>query len=204
MITRRDFLGTSLVGTVGVGAVLAEQRSTLLSRPLTDLHTGVVDSRFVESSQFGQVLDRYGVSARPFRGDVTELWFTQLDPLWRAQRASVAGLTTYGVFFCLERMAWDHGMRVTYCARHAPRAGGEVDHALPEVAAALAADLRKARSSVWPRRVAQWVAGTPIARRAQAITASIADPRRHTSTCEGAPDVAPVLYSWVIALPQRV
>ena len=46
------------------------------------------------------------------RGDITDLWFHDLDPQWKKQPVAIAGLTAHGPLFCLERLAWDHGMRV--------------------------------------------------------------------------------------------
>ncbi len=125
MITRRDFVGTSLAATLGTGAALADYRLAVIARsPARKPDTVVVDLRFEESRQFGRVLERHGATVRAFDGDVTDLWFSQLDPLWRARQASVAGLTSFGVLFCLERLAWDHGMRMVHRARHTPLAGG--------------------------------------------------------------------------------
>jgi hypothetical protein len=49
-------------------------------------------------------------------GDITALWFEILDPLWRQGKSTVAGVTSPEAIFCLERLAWDHGMRMVFRA----------------------------------------------------------------------------------------
>jgi len=201
MITRRNFLETSLAGTLGAGVILAASRSmSIAGAPgpqRSALHTAVVDLRFAESRRFGAALDRLGTSVRTFEADVTELWFTQLDPMWRAERGPVAGLTAYGVLFCLERLAWDHGMRMVYCAEHEPLAEGGMQHTLPASASALAAELQMGGHLAWPRTVAQWLAQTRLTA-TQAATA-LTDIRLRTSERMRGSRAAATLYSWVIA-----
>ena len=61
------------------------------------------------------------------QGDITALWLEHLRPLWASSRAPVAGLTLPGTLFCLEQLAWQHRMRVTFHAEHVvlPDAGFE-------------------------------------------------------------------------------
>lgn len=47
-------------------------------------------------------------------GDITSLWFEILDVLWRRRPSTVIGVTSPEAIFCLERLAWDHGMRMEY------------------------------------------------------------------------------------------
>ncbi len=116
MITRREFLGTSACAA-SCALVAGDSRTRTLS--LTRMvHTVVVDTRSVQSREFGRELGHYGATVRPFAGDVTALWFDHLEPLWRQTRAAVAGLTRYSTLFCLERLSWDHGLRVVYRAQH--------------------------------------------------------------------------------------
>jgi hypothetical protein len=41
-----------------------------------------------------------------------------LRAAWTKQPVAIAGLTAHGPLFCLERLAWDHGMRVVFRAEH--------------------------------------------------------------------------------------
>jgi hypothetical protein len=45
--------------------------------------------------------------------DLTPLYFA-LDDLWQKAPVAVAGVTTVGTAFALERLALDHGLRVAY------------------------------------------------------------------------------------------
>ncbi len=82
------------------------------------LHTAVFDERFAAARHFGAAARRLGLAVHPIRGDVTELWYSRLYPLWRNSPAPVAGLTAYAAMFCLERLAWDHGLRMVQRDAH--------------------------------------------------------------------------------------
>lgn len=47
-----------------------------------------------------------------FDGDVTDVWSNTLQPLWAAQRRSIAGLSTPAGLFCIEQMAATYRMKV--------------------------------------------------------------------------------------------
>jgi hypothetical protein len=78
------------------------------------LHLAIFDHRFAAGRQFASSSEARGIAIRPIANDVTSLWYSELHPLWKQQPVAIAGLTTYGPLFCLERLAWDHGMRVLY------------------------------------------------------------------------------------------
>lgn len=84
------------------------------------VHAVVFDERFTAARRFGETARRLGSLVLPIRADVTELWSSQLYPLWRQAPAPVAGITAYAAMFCLERLAWDHGLRMVH-----RRASGE-------------------------------------------------------------------------------
>src|SRR5277367_5006992 len=135
MIDRRTFINTGLMASAAVMGAVAQSRdlgasSTAPIGAILPLHLAIFDSRFVHCRRFGAAMNTYGVPTAGFHGDVTNLWFAGLDPVWRSRPVSIAGMTTQGVLFCLERLAWDHGMRVVYRGTHRPIAGGGVDHML--------------------------------------------------------------------------
>ncbi len=72
----------------------------------------IVDERFPASVAFGEEWKARGAAVHAMRGDITDLWFHDLDRQWKKQPLAIAGLTAHGPLFCLERLAWDHGMRV--------------------------------------------------------------------------------------------
>lgn len=85
------------------------------------LHIAIFDRRFAACRRFAQSSKTHGVATRAIAGDVTSLWYSELHPLWKQQPVAIAGLTTYGPLFCLERLAWDHGMRVLHRQEHDTR-----------------------------------------------------------------------------------
>ena len=96
------------------------------------LHLAIFDHRFAAGRQFASSSEARCIDTRPIANDVTSLWYSELYPLWKRQPAAIAGLTTYGALFCLERLAWDHGMRVLHREQHDERvaAAGEPNQLL--------------------------------------------------------------------------
>jgi hypothetical protein len=85
------------------------------------LHIAIFDRRFAAGRRFARSSETHGVATRAIAGDVTTLWYSELYPLWKQNPVAIAGLTTYGPLFCLERLAWDHGMRVLHRQEHDAR-----------------------------------------------------------------------------------
>jgi hypothetical protein len=84
----------------------------------------VVDRRFPDSVAFGAEMTRLGAPVHTMQGDITDLWYHDLDRRWRQGPVAIAGMTAHGPLFCLERLAWDHGMRVVLRTEHPPAADG--------------------------------------------------------------------------------
>ncbi len=170
------------------------------------LYAAIFDERFADAVRFGGEAAGLGLPARGFPGDVTNIWYTELHPLWKRQTQPLAGLTAYAALFCLERLAWDHGMRVVYHGEHTLLANGEVEHVLhgpagrPQAMQALAAPDEDGRRSDWPAKIASLIASTeagpswsglPPSRRSAATRVPAAPEQR----------IGPPLHSWVIAPP---
>jgi hypothetical protein len=51
-------------------------------------------------------------------GDITNLWLRELQPAWKQRPVALAGITRSSTLFCLEQLAWIHGMRVAFHAEH--------------------------------------------------------------------------------------
>jgi hypothetical protein len=200
MITRRDFLGTSLASTLGAAASTTWSAATLGDSRIIRAEAAVADLRFAESAAFATALAHGGVAVHAFAGDVTRVWLNDLEPLWRARQAAVAGLTSYSTLFCLERLAWDHGMRVVYRSRHTAASDGTLEHALPQTAGPLASSLRSHAAGEWPLQVAAWLARAPLSSTASANAGAAG--LRITAHDPGAARTPP-LYAWLIALPRR-
>lgn len=77
------------------------------------LYAALFDDRFTVSVRFALTARRARTRTQSVRGDVTKLWYSDLQHRWRRQPVAIAGLTTYAPFLCLEQMARDHWMRST-------------------------------------------------------------------------------------------
>jgi hypothetical protein len=111
MKNRREFL------QVGIAASLLPLALPVAAAPdaqtsATTFYKVIFDERFPASVAFGEEWKTRGAPVHAIRGDITDLWFHDLDLQWKKQPVPIAGLTAHGPLFCLERLAWDHGMRV--------------------------------------------------------------------------------------------
>ena len=112
MASRREFLQAGIAASVLPMAVAG---STLVPSDPADrvaFYKVIFDERFPASAAFGDEWKARGATVHAIRGDITDLWFRDLDRQWKKQPVAIAGLTAHGPLFCLERLAWDHGMRV--------------------------------------------------------------------------------------------
>jgi hypothetical protein len=163
VFSRRRFMRTGIA--VSAAASLATLASVSRSAPIDPLglklplHLALFDTRFPAAHAFARTLAIRGVPLAPFDGDVTPVWFEQLDPVWRQHPLTVAGLTTEGALFCLEQLAWDNGMRVAYRGLHVASPKGGIEHVL-EASAHRSQDVhgRLAGAQPWPAQVADLIA----------------------------------------------
>jgi hypothetical protein len=75
-------------------------------------HLVIYDERFEAAQRFAVSVRSIPAPVHPIRGDVTQLWYSQLQPLWKRAPVAIAGLTTYAVMFCLEQLARDQQLRM--------------------------------------------------------------------------------------------
>jgi hypothetical protein len=113
MASRREFLQAGLAVSLLPVAASAAGSAPQATEPLVSFYKVIIDQRFPSSVRFGEEWKARGAAVHAIRGDITDLWFHDLDPQWKKQPVPIAGLTAHGPLFCLERLAWDHGMRVT-------------------------------------------------------------------------------------------
>ena len=132
-MNRREFV---IAGTVSLSAVplLGRAHAEVTAAgtrdgPL-DAHSILYDRRFAASCMFGAEMARRGGPVRAIDGDVTALWRDELAPLWARGEGVVAGMTTGRTLLCLERLAWDHRLRVTTRVPHAPDADRRTRHSV--------------------------------------------------------------------------
>jgi hypothetical protein len=72
----------------------------------------IYDDRFAQARAFARMASRREWPVRPIRGDVTRLWYEELDPRWKEGPAAIAGFTVPASLFCLDMLARDRGMRL--------------------------------------------------------------------------------------------
>jgi hypothetical protein len=193
MPNRRDVLlgGIALTGLPLVAHAAWDPSDA--PRPRHGPYRVLFDDRFAESRRFGAEIARLGGAARAFSGDVTDVWYEDLDVRWRREPVAVAGMTRHGPLFCLERLAWGVGMRVAYRAEHWRASDGSMAHVIvaPEGTLQLAADLDIANID-WARNAARIVMCCPQDSWSPAM-------RQFGSAAPIADDGDDPLISWIIA-----
>ena len=116
MTTRRDFLQLAFTAPLLPASlrlpVFESRTDSLPHAQLESLYTVLCDERFGESVAFAEEMSKHGTPVTRFRGDITEFWYRDLSQRWRVGPVAIAGVTTHGPLFCLERWGWDHGLRV--------------------------------------------------------------------------------------------
>lgn len=135
MANRREFLqigvaasALSLANSGAAASPLPAAASVFAPSPALDFYKAVFDSRHADSVAFGEGMRRDGVPAHGMRGDITPFWFDELDAVWRGAPVPLAGMTYHGPLFCLERLAWERGLRVIWRAEHRVLPGGLLEH----------------------------------------------------------------------------
>jgi hypothetical protein len=158
------------------------------------LHRILFDNRFPASRAFGEEAARLGAVVRGFAGDITDLWYHELDLRWRAGPAAIAGMTRHGPLFCLERLAWNAGMRVVYRAAHVAGGKGSAAHfiAASQPMLSIAAG-RHAQDPDWARCAALTVMNCPAEATSKPLTLAL------PANSQKSEESGDPLISWVIA-----
>lgn len=112
MANRREFLQAGIAASLLPIAVAGRTLAASEHADRVTFYKVIFDERFPASVAFGEEWKARGAAVHAIRGDITDLWFHDLDLQWKRQPVAIAGLTAHGPLFCLERLAWNHGMRV--------------------------------------------------------------------------------------------
>lgn len=197
MASRREFLQIGVAAfALPISARAGVKRTTGAiageSAP-APLYKVIYDERHASSRAFADEIRKLGALVYAIKGDITDLWFHDLDARWKKEPLAIAGLTEHGPLFCLERLSWDHGMRVVYRADHTYRPDGYMEHELSGSERMLreAVDLSLSGPD-WSSRAAALLMRCP-ASRAQASKLTVVTPAARQA---GDPEH---LVSWVIA-----
>jgi hypothetical protein len=120
-VDRRQFLHASLAAPLIPRTLLAVPADVAPGQApldLVPLYRVVCDDRFAPSVAFGADAARRGIPLERTTGDISTFWFDDLSLRWKTSPVAIAGLTAQGPLFCLERLGWDHGLRVVYREVH--------------------------------------------------------------------------------------
>jgi hypothetical protein len=145
MTTRRDFLQMALTAPLLPASLRlpsSDGRTGSLSAhvQIGSLYTVLCDERFGESVAFADEMSRRGTPVTRFRGDITDFWYQNLSQRWKVDPVAIAGVTTHGPLFCLERWGWDHGLRTVQ--REDLSVAGEYETLIKWVIAAMPRNVR--------------------------------------------------------------
>ncbi len=200
MTSRREFLQIGIAASAWPLAAQAaraagmppDMEAAAGSHPVM-LYKVLYDRRIAASVAFARRAEQDSVPTYAMDGDMTRFWYDDLHDRWRSGPAAVAGLTTHGALFCLERLAWDQGMRVVFRAVHTPTDSGVLRHELSGPAGVLSAAQAALGRSAWSEALAEVAMGMPTGK-SEIIS------RRTTAPGHlELPEHAESLYSWVIA-----
>ena len=196
MASRREFLQmgvAALALPISARAALSTPSSILDGDPAaTPLYRVVFDERFSSSRAFAEEAERLGMSVHGIKGDMTDLWYHDLYARWKKEPVAIAGLTAHGPIFCLERLAWDHRMRVVFRADHRYRSDGSIEHALSGPASMLRQASALSIDTDWTSQVASLVTRCPAIRSQSSQSNVIGPTVKHADDPEH-------LISWIIA-----
>lgn len=151
MTNRRQFLQTAAALSA---APLAGRAAFADEREAAALGAVIFDARHGDARRFGTRAGSLGAPLRAIEGDITPLWQHELLARWKAAPAAIAGLTERPALFLLERLAWDHGMRVVFEAEHEPVAGGGAIHRVLRTADPRLSRELEAAGPGWPSTLA--------------------------------------------------
>jgi len=165
--------------------------------PAEPIYKAYFDERFPPCAAFADEMKRRALPTQAIRGDITDVWFSDLYYRWKQGPAAIAGMTAPGAIFCLDMLARDAGMRVALRIDHRRLADGRIEHefAGPEEVFTRASDSESGAKD-WPERMAEIVAQFP-AERGRAAT------RRFSEADVASSNGPDHLVTWVIAPARR-
>ena len=155
MTSRREFLegiGWTMVPLAcGLPISVAKPASTPLA-----MHAVLIDGRYPHARSLGTGLVKRGTPVHVIDGEITDLWLREIQPAWRQRPVALAGLTASSTLFCLEQLAWAHGLRVVFHAEHVVLPSQETLHGVQWRDASLApvdASVLAAAGANWSARI---------------------------------------------------
>ena len=165
MTNRREFLQTSVsVSSLPLAMKVGLPASAIAAPEYRiELDRVVFDDRYPEAVAFAHAAGGTAATSRALdRGDVTALWYDELDAAWRDKPLTIAGMTQFGPMFVLERLARERGLELIMRIEHGVPSQGTMAHEVmgpPETA--IAAEYLEAQPLDWPVLAAVMVTHCP-------------------------------------------
>ncbi|MGV3590348.1 MAG: hypothetical protein ACO1PZ_01585 [Gammaproteobacteria bacterium] len=114
MTNRREFMQGSLAAsllTLSPGFVAARDTPGASHSP--PLYKVLFDARDAASREFARAFAEQGIATYALRrGNLTQLWRSELAAVWAQAPVPLAGFTDANVLFCLEQLGRQYGLRV--------------------------------------------------------------------------------------------
>jgi hypothetical protein len=135
MASRRKFLRFGLGACAAGSHVYGMIRPILGPARVVPYYKAVFDERFAGPCAFAAGAAERRIPTAAIRGDITSLFFDDLDLRWKQGPVVLGGYTTAASLFCLDLLARDRGMRVSHCMTKpsVEAALGVLDVALPRL-----------------------------------------------------------------------
>jgi hypothetical protein len=160
----------------------------------------IIDTRFAEAVATGRAAQSENLRVAEVSGDMSNLWYHDLDLRWRDAPMVLAGVTAPEGLFVLETLANDRGMRVVYRGVHTVGPAGVERHVLrgPGELVALLANSRGrfSASGIWGTHACAALRGCPASSRAAVESLEFSTPAHPDRRDVPA---SPSLVSWIIA-----
>jgi hypothetical protein len=193
MANRREIIQAALAA-----AAVLPCLDTFAAAPANmPLYKVLYDQRSQPALIFATRATRLGALVHATRGDVTDVWFNELQPRWKQHQTAVAGLTDFHSLFVLDMMARDAAMRAVYMAVHRFRGQSAIEHRLFGPRELVRRASPNFAGSDWASEAAGVVTQFPSSYSVAAPHSSIAEARN----LELSPGD---LVSWVIAPVRKV
>lgn len=152
----------------------------------------VYDARFTEAFEVGEHVGALGVPLSPVADDLMQLWYDELDLLWKDEPRALAGVTMAEALFVLETLALDRQMRVVWRGHHGLVEDGRIAHELAGPAALVQRFAELPPQADWQRALAAALTEYPLGSPQPARVA-------FDSSAPGLSVRGEPLMSWIIA-----
>jgi hypothetical protein len=181
----------SLPGTSALAAASGASNGVSERMPIR-LQRFVFDNRFAEAVETARHAALLGIPPAEFSGDLTPLWYDELDLAWKTAPMALAGITTREGLFVLETLAADRRMRVAYRGEHGAPRNGSAAHIFAGPAGLVTRAVAQPGASIWGAVLGNALANCPCNERS-------AVRRTLRARADRVPTRDVPLYSWIIA-----